>query len=91
LTSFCLVLEETYNANMAIKFSEDTSTHHPDDLQLWLEAIKIHRPGRNKVYGMPIETAWEMRACRTISIVGTPYFSLDNALQNFDELVQKRI
>jgi len=42
---------------MATKFSEDTSTHHPDDLQLWLEAIKIHRPGRNKVYGMPIETA----------------------------------
>jgi hypothetical protein len=76
---------------MTTKFSEDTSTHHPHDPQLWLEAAKIHRPGRNKVYGMPIASAWEMKACRTISIVGTPYFSLNNALQNFDELVQKKI
>lgn len=42
MTSFCFVLEEIYNANMATKFSKDTSTHHPHDPQLWLEAAKIH-------------------------------------------------
>lgn len=43
---------------MAMKFSEDTSTHHPCDPQvLWLEAAKIHGPNRNKVYGMPMTSA----------------------------------
>jgi hypothetical protein len=76
---------------MIAKVSDDTSTHPPYDPQIWLEALISDEPDRNQVYDLPMTLAWELKADRTISTIGTPHSNPSYKSQDFDEIVQKRI
>jgi len=58
---------------------------------LWLEVGATNGPNRNRVYGIPVTIARDMRSSCSVSIVGTPQFSPRKLSLVVKELVQERI
>jgi len=58
---------------------------------LCLEVGATNGPNRNRVYGIPVTTARDMRSGCSVSIVGTPQFSPRKLSLAVKELVQERI
>jgi len=53
------------------RYEDDHSTHPDFDLDLWMEVGSSGGPDKNRVYGLSNTTVENLRAARSVSIVGS--------------------
>jgi len=53
------------------RYEDDPSTHTDFDPDLWMEVGSSGGPGKNRVYGLSITTAENLRAAHSVSTVGS--------------------
>jgi len=62
--------QETYNSRLRERYGDDPSTHPDFDPNLWMEVGSSDGPNKNRVYGLSNTTTENLRAARSVSIVG---------------------
>jgi hypothetical protein len=63
--------QETYNSRLRERYGDDPVTHSEFDPDLWMEVGSFGGPDKNRVYGLSNTTAENLRAARSVSIVGS--------------------
>jgi hypothetical protein len=71
-TSLTFFTKKTYNDGMHARTREDLSTHLECDPKLWLEDRVTSEPHRNRVHGISITMARDIKAGYSVSSVSTP-------------------
>jgi hypothetical protein len=71
MITFYFYFQETYNSWLGERYGDDHLIHPEFDPDLWMEVGSFGGPDKNRVYGLSNTTAENLRAARSVSIVGS--------------------
>jgi hypothetical protein len=71
MITFIFYFQETYNSWLGERYGDDPLIHLEFDPDLWMEVGSFGGPDKNRIYGLSNTTAKNLRAARSVSIVGS--------------------
>ena len=80
--------QETYNNRLRERYGDDPLTHLEFDPDLWMEVGSSGGLDKNRLYGLSNTTAENLRAARSVSIVGSSQSVLSTQSKEFVALQQ---
>jgi len=86
---FFFHFQETYNSRLRERYGDDPSTNPDFNLDLWMEVGSSGGLDKNRVCGLSNTTAKNLRASRSVSIVGSSQSVSSNQSEEFMALKQQ--
>ena len=76
---------------MCVRYGEDPSSHSKYNLDLWLDVETTGNPDRNRICGISMTIARDIRLGSSVLTINTIQFGLSQPSSVVEELVEQRV